>query len=293
MVELFKTLIPQFSHFQEGELINSVNKSVGFQSSIITKSGTPYAGGTAGDLNLARRICVAEAIERASFINVSIKKKVDDLYLLEEYPTTCGFAAGFNVNHTIFRSICEAVERWAWSKWIDDELGIPEVEVNLSSELSQFYSDAFDRVHFFQREIKLSDKLLPSFIGSDFHLSIAIGVKGKGIFPGSRVTTLEDEPWEHSLLEAWRHKIILENEILQSEPETLFDRRIKHFGEDGLDTLSKIRSFSIGEFPRPQLRLLKEVARGKYDISNLYYVWRALCSDYVGWDKGDDTRFVY
>lgn len=295
MIEALKLLIPNFSHFQECEMHDSKGEAIGYQSALITTSTVPFAGGTARDLNTARRICIAEAVERATFLKLirsETKEQLDEL-LLKEYPTTCGFAAGFDERKTTFRATCEAIERWAWSQWIDKGFGLMQVQPQLKTELSSKFEKHFDSVHYFRTHIKLSGKQRPSFVGEDFLFNVVIGVKADGIFPGSRVTTVNDESWEHPLLEAWRHHQIFVNELSKGSLNGLFDRRIKRFGEAGLETLSKVLSLERRKFPSPELCMMKRVATGSLDGLNQYQVWRALCREYIGWHLGDENRFVY
>ncbi len=98
MIEVLKSLIPNFSYIQEHEVKDAFGSIFGFHSTLITTDNHAYAGGTSYDLNEARLICAAEAIERAHFFK-SLKSSVNNpRLLLNEYPTTCGFAAGFEKN---------------------------------------------------------------------------------------------------------------------------------------------------------------------------------------------------
>lgn len=206
MIDLLKVLVSDFSHFQEHAIGESNKNVVGYQSSLITSQNRPFAGGTAAILNHARRICAAEAIERVSFLKALKTPTENKRLLLNEYPTTCGFAAGFEENSTVFRAVCEAVERWAWTKWIDESKGIKRVYPKIEKPLSSYFLDQFDEVFFFQSELAILADGLPLFIPKNLTWTVAIGKKGNGIFPGSRVTTNKDELWEHPLLEAWRFK---------------------------------------------------------------------------------------
>lgn len=294
MVDFLRSLIPSFSHFQEYVISGSDGANIGFQSTLITKSNTPFAGGTGKSIEQARRICTAESIERVYFNRLFRSSETEkNKYLLSEYPTSCGFAAGFDNNNTIFRAVCEAIERWAWSKWIDNKMGLVQVKPNLETELSKYFSEQFDKVIFFQVPIILSGVNRPVFIGQNYRFSVAIGIRDNGIFPGSRVTTETDECWEHCLLEAWRHQVIFNNELRFSEATDIFDRRIQTYGRSGLETIKKLIDLSPVEFPAAKIRLLEEVASSNLGASDRFYVWRALCDDFVGWDRGHENRFIY
>lgn len=292
MVEILKSLIQDFSHIQEYEIKNSQGNTIGFQSTLITKDNFPFAGGTAFDLNLARRICTAESIERAFFFKSFKSEAESSRLLLKEYPTTCGFAAGFNEKKVIFRSICEAVERWAWSMWIDKGLKISRVNPVLNTKLSNYFVDEFDEIIFLKKTLSLDPNLIPEFVSKDLVWSVVLGIKDGGIFPGSRVTTTNDEMWEHALLEAWRHKNIFKNELHEKESRDVFEKRIKYFGNKKDEALKYCEPFKADEFPKPRLRILEKVVAVS-DNEYSYFVFRALCHDYIGWEQGREDRFIY
>lgn len=293
MIEVLKKIVPRFSHIQEYEIKNSFGLTVGFQSTLVTDDNFAFAGGTANDLNLARRICFSEAIERVYFFKSLTSSALSSSLFLDKYPTTCGFAAGFNKEKTIFRAICEAVERWAWSKWIDKKFTISQVKPILNTRLSKHYLECFDEVIFLQSPIKLNSHLVPEYISKNLVWSVALGIKGNGIFPGSRVTTSLDEVWEHPLLEAWRHKLIYENELKNAECKDIFEERIKYFGENKEEALKQCAPFVAINFPEAKLNLMTSVKIEKFDSEISYFVYRALCEDYIGWEHGNESRFVY
>ncbi|MGZ3747366.1 MAG: hypothetical protein ACXVB4_16965 [Pseudobdellovibrionaceae bacterium] len=258
------------------------------------QNSIPFSGGTAKTIDQARRICAAESIERAFFNKLfSSSAEEKNRFFMNEYPTSCGFAAGFDKKFTVYRAVCEAVERWAWSKWIDNKIGLTQVTPKLNTDLSQYFYNQFDKVIFFQVPLSLSEENRPSFIGENFYFSVAIGIKDNGIFPGSRVTTEIDECWEHCLLEAWRHQVIYDNELRLSEPANIFDKRIQFYGQNGIGAIKKLLEIPPGKFPVAKIRLLEEVASSNLDSAHRYHVWRSLCEDFIGWDRGDENRFVY
>lgn len=290
MIDTLRTLIPEFSHFQDTNLSDG-HESVGHQVTMVLKDNTPFAGGTHADLNSARRICAAEAIERAYYLKSQRESNEHhDPLLLRLHPTTCGFAAGFERQATAYRAVCEAVERWCWSKWVDVGLKIERAENPSLSNLTKHLARDFESVIYLQKTITLSSgPLLLPFIPREFQFSVAIGISNGGIFPGSRVTTAEDNCWEHPVLEAWRHLHIFRNELRADQKMDIFDRRIFNFGSVGAVKLHHIlEPKNDGSWPMPALRLNKEIP-----TSGNFFVWRALCDDYVGWELGDESRFVY
>ncbi len=80
-------------------------------------------GGLSNLREHAIRIGISEYIERFEFSRL-LNTSISSQFLLDKFPSTCGFAAGFNSLKTKKRSIAEAVERWCWSKWVDEGLYI-------------------------------------------------------------------------------------------------------------------------------------------------------------------------
>ena len=227
-------------------------------------------------------------IERAHVIIEREKASTEnDPFGLLISPTSCGFAAGFNRESTAFRSVCEAVERWCWSKWIDANIAPASVQLRCASGLQSYFASAFEKVYAFESLVSISSPL-PSFIPKDLKFAAVIGVKDGGIFPGSRVSTIDDDLLTHSLLESWRHLSIFRNELRDSTPTTIIDQRIKQFGRNGERELPIILKLKVGGFPSVNLRFVKEVVKGKP-----YFVWRSLADDFVPWHIGDEKRFVY
>ena len=122
------------------------------------------------------------------------------------------------------------------------------------------------------------------------HLQIGIilGEKNKGIFPGSQVTSLHDDPWQHAFLEAWRHYHLSKNRRVFNKPDILTER-IRYFACHQQKAINQIKCASINDWPIPNIKLQEPY----HDDERRYFLWRALCNDYVGWHLGDETRFVY
>lgn len=291
MVELLRALVPDYSHIEEHNVVGSMGEVIAYQSILMTTGRYPFSGGMAQTLNSARRICAAEAIERACVQELrSDSCEATTQSLLDIYPTSCGFAAGFERPATSFRAVCEAVERWAWSQWIDGDLPIPHVTPAELSPSERYFASAFDRVAFFQIGLDVHSMNRPMHVPQELVFSVAIGVSGAGVFPGSRVTSAKDKAWEHPLLEAWRHLEIFKSDSSLEKSASIFDRRIRAFGVNGIGQLDKLFVLSKArqDWPQAKLRIVRELK-----ATRDYFVWRALCEDFVGWDRGDENRFIY
>lgn len=234
----------------------------------------------------ARRIAIAEAAER-KLVSRLRESNLASEFQLNIHPTTCGFAAGFDTEKTRQRAIAEAIERWAWSKWIDEHFEITkfkEESIKLS-EHGKLISSFFDSVIFLGRTIDTSD--IPDFTDS-VKIGIVIGIKGHGVFPGSRVAVTKDEIWDHALIEAWRH-LEISKKYKGSIKDPFPYGRIFHFAKNANEALIQIDKANKVQWPSPDVSLILE---HQTDIKELY-LWRAIMKDFTSWGAGDQKRFVY
>jgi hypothetical protein len=300
LVQKLLLLNKEVSSLDVSAIVNESKVTVGWDCYFIDKSGRAIAGGTAKDVETAKRIAVAECFERAIFPRLFDDRAVVLNLLLNESPSTSGFAAGFDRRSTAYRSACEAVERWAWSKWIDDGFALPEVRVLPGmTPLARHFLRRFDSHRCFQKTLDVSfDFEFPRKIT----FSVFLGIKGDGVFPGSRVTVNSDESWEHGVVEAVRN---LKNFELglgadgdgigrgaverDGESESIIGRRILFFGKNLGVAEKQISLATRGDWPRPVMRIHREVATGIPEL----FLYRSLCADFVHWHLGDVSRFVY
>jgi hypothetical protein len=282
MINLFN-LVPQFHQLHKSKII-SQNEILGWNITLKNKNGESIGSGTKIELNEAIRIAVAEAIERMLF-----KKCYNNSYLvnklkLDTYNTTCGFAVGFNKEKTRFRSIYEAIERWVWSKWIDENYYIPSVSIDqnfyLLNKLSSFLISHFDKCYYFKKEFIT--------FGTKAHITILICEKGKGVYVGSRFGINEKDNLEHASIEVFRHWLIAKNK--NENPYTFPFNRIKYFSLNKESAFKQIPQISNDKYwPDPVISFSTEIETGIESI----FCYRALCNNYKSWSEGDKTRFVY
>lgn len=286
MIDLVLRVLPEFKNFEEAP-IHFLEKLIGWHSSVMTREGVAASGGCSADRNVARRIALAELIERYTF-KQNVARGVDAL-ILEEFPTSSGFAAGFESTPTKMRAVCEAVERWAISKWIDDGHYLPPIssqQVRLSP-LAKFFASKFDQVLFFSRSFEIDvdgQQVLLKF-------GTVIGINDGGAFPGSRVCSPSEDTWEHALIEAWRHLGMASNKKKTFPKNDFYYDRVFYFARNAQAALDSVNQKPEQiTWPEPRLRLLAKV---EHAVPEGFYVWRALCHDFIGWHLGDKTRFVY
>lgn len=290
--QIIKFYYPEFSEVQEMPILGNNKTILGWHSSVIINDGKAIGSGTAKDRDTARRIAVAESVERGFLLHCSSDDVKSREFMLNLINSSSGFAAGFNNTATGFRSMCESVERWAWSQWIDKSCFITQVTPVISNALTQSLLSRFQSVQFYKTSltVKLGDYLRPLQFG------IILGFTDEGVFAGSRVTSPSDDPWEHAAIEVSRNLHLFShlNSIDESEIQSLtwFQRRILYFGKNRASALKQIPSISS---VKPQTKWPMPVVVFQKNTSPFegVFVWRTLCSNFVPWHLGPDDRFVY
>lgn len=282
----FKSLVPLFHEFQECP-IRKRSTILGWHISAVDQFGESLGGGTHETKETAQRIAIAEAVERAFFQKIFFSEDCRE-FECDSYPSTCGFAAGFSQERTKFRAICEAYERWIWEQWIDHNFFVSEIPRNhlLLTDLQQELLKNFNDVKFFKTTV---EPFHPAHGSLTLDFAVVLGITEQGIFPGSRVSSPQDDLWSHGIVEAVRHWGIAQDlQQKDSAKHNLIDRRILHFSKEKDQALSQIRKAINKQWPIPSLKFVKE-----YKTSSSVYLWRALCNDFRGWHQGDETRFIY
>lgn len=289
LLESLSSLDKRFGGIAEQSIVNAKNEIVGWNYFVNDKDGRTISGGTSSSKETALRIGVAEAFERGLARKCWSSEDLKKDFLLEEFQSTCGFAAGFDDNSTRFRAICEGLERWAWSNWIDHNCHLPEVPApdNLNP-LTKHLLNQFQSFRFYTKDFKL--KVDGNIM--DLRFSLFLGISESGVFPGSRVTTAIDNPWEHALIEAYRN---LKNyNFFKNCPENLDQENIialrSHFFAKNKDlAFEQISKATKLTWSEPEVLLLK---RMNTEIPTVF-LWRCILKDFVSWESGDERRFVY
>lgn len=285
MKESIQAICPEYDHIVETEIYDDEGESIGWHSSAVSSDDLPLSSGSSSTKEIARRIALAELCER-SLVSLISKSINHNDYLMKSFPSTSGFAFGFEVKKTKLRSIAEACERWVWSQWIDKKYIIEKVDIDLGalSKLSKFYLSVFDSVSYFKKTITISiEKRVYSF-----DVGIVLGIKKDGVYPGSRTVLSGDEPWEHSLLEAYRHLKISEKQSKSAFDDIIY-KRIFYFSINKIEAIRQVESAYKTDWPTPDILLMKEY---KVEQEN-FFLWRTLFKNFTSWTDGGESRFVY
>lgn len=284
MIRLLQKYYPDFSRAEDAEIVNE-GRLIGWHCNLFCAADHPIGSGCSKSKDTSRRVAVAEALERGVFRELFSRSPKP--LLLDEFPTTSGFAAGFEEHATKLRAVAEAVERWAWSQWIDEGHFIQGVTLTQTEvgEIGSYFMKEFDSMKFFHKIFEID------FEGAPLKLQfgVSLGIKANGIFAGSRVCSIEESPWEHGIVEAWRH-ILISNRKPVGNTSDIYLARVRHFSENASAALERIDSSKVDSlWPQPRLRMLQRAP----GLPDGLHVWRALCHDFTGWHLGDKTRFVY
>jgi len=251
LLDLIKSELPSFSHIDINPIFDSNQTTIGWNCVSYLSSGFPFSGGTHSNKDTALRICLAEALERTLVKKISKSAEADN-FLIDNFPSTCGFACGFEDEKTRYRAICEGLERWAWSKWIDDGYNIPAVNDQKLDGLSQTLANKFIKQSYFLKRFNFQNLKL--------QLGIFIGETQTGVFAGSRVCTLNEDPWGHATIEAFRNFRNFEVSKIQNIDLSNVDivrLRAIYFGTHNNDAWSQINKANNQKWPEPSIRLIK------------------------------------
>lgn len=280
------SLVPTFSKIEEAEILEpGSHQIVGYQCSVVDSSRWPLGTGTAISREIARSKALSEAIER-SLVRRLNNSSQRDVFLLNEYPSTCGFAVGVNKPAVLQSSLGEAVERWLRSKWIDDGYEVPQVPFpRPNSRLESVLADQFSEVIYFKASLLLD---IGHQVFIPLESGIVVGLKGDGAFVGSGVSFGAGNVWLQALIEAQRHLRIFENRNLLSK-HTADLNAVIYFGMNGTEALRQIGKANRASLPRPKLRICREVD----GLPSGLFCIRSLCHDFIGWHNDDPSRFVY
>lgn len=303
LLSILRNLDNSFGEISEQALFDSEGSLVGWRSYVLDINQEPIGGGTSIDRLKARRIAVAEFIERRTVARLFRNTEQRRNFKLDIIPTTSGFAAGFDRESTRFRSLCEGIERWAWSCWIDKKILMPEISLPELTPLGSFHTKPFFKLKAYQRQIevqvKVHDAIPPQIPPHDreyaqlgnFVFSVLLGLTEQGVFAGSRVTSSHDDPWTHAAIEAWRnhnnYQLAHKNNPNPIGSDWL-EKRVLYFGRSKREALRQIEQAKKSIWPPVQF----DISKGIEAFPGIY-LWRTLCLDCQPWHEGPDHRFVY
>lgn len=286
MLDLMQRLYSQKLSVQEARM--PIEGSVEFwHCSILDEKKFPVSGGFGANRDLARKIAIAEFLERMSYQRIASNIDLHKSWGIDQVSTGCGFAVGFNKENTIIRSVAEAYERWVLSKWIDEDYLIDEVSQDSIycslDPASQFFANQFDNVAFFKKPllIPLSGKIL------NFETAVTVGLKDKGAFIGSTTRIAGGNVWQHPLLESYRHLLGYRN---NPKRDDIFpSNRINFFATNAESALQQIRRSKKVQWPTPKIQL----HRCEHFVDDNYYLARTIVEGWISWNLGPLDRFLY
>jgi hypothetical protein len=282
------SLLSKMSMTIEESLLFQVDGFEYWQSTVVDKDRFPLASGMANNREQARRIACAEFIERTTYFDL---KKEDFATItkwgLDVHPTACGFAAGFDSTNVAHRSICEALERWVMSLWIDDHYYIEklnEAKINDSVDpFSRFLVSHFDRIEYYLKTVivPFDSMFLQIQVGQ------TLGIKGKGVFPGSSAQIGDGNIWQHALLESYRHLMAVKNNPIQGNqfPEN----RVRYFAENAETAFKAVNRAHKKDWPLPAVSVHQLMQVSGENI----FVARTIFNGWKSWSEGPLDRFLY
>ncbi|MGZ3775668.1 MAG: hypothetical protein ACXVCY_17970 [Pseudobdellovibrionaceae bacterium] len=282
MLHFLKELNSKLTEIQESAILDKNGNQVAWHCTTVLDTKQGYSGGFHKNLNTARKIAVSEFIERNIVKHFSLQRPKE--WQFDKVPTGCGFAVGFNKDATVFRSLCEAIERWTLSKWIDENFLMEKVNPTLNSVSSNFFASTFENVEYYLHEIPMNvsgNKVAIISVGA------VVAQMNDGIFLGSRASLDLHDVWEHALLEAYRHLLIFRNGL---ESSIFPFNRIFYFAKNKNDALKQINSKKRNFLPMPSIDF-QRVEPLPQDEG--IFIARTILSGGKPWHLGPVSRFLY
>lgn len=269
--------------------IKGSDNEIYWHCTILNNKSIPIGSGFSNDRNLSRKIAVAEYLEDTQYQSIcNSTEQEKENWGLNKISTGCGFAAGFEVKMTQLRSVAEAVEKWALSKWIDEGYVLKVNEsasiLSESAYATKYFSDFFDKTSFFEKEliVPFENKLLTIYLG------VAVSELNNGIFIGSSAGYQKKHIWQHSLLECFRNYQVSSQPIKVSEfyfPEN----KIRFFAQNRNIAIEQIQKANKLDWPMPKIIL----HRVQGFESDQYFLARTIIDGWKSWDEGPIERFLY
>jgi hypothetical protein len=266
--------------FGEFQIENYKFMDYGFFSNFKSQDGKLWGTGFRQKKEESVNVSVSEAVERYTFFEAYNNK----MALTPQFPTSCGFAAGTNREKAYLRSVLEGLERWAISQWIDFNYHI-EIYSDENDHIFSPFIEKFDRVTRYLLHFNKNDHEVPF----DTILGICICEKDDGVYMGSRACHSGDNPWEHSMLEAWINMNNVINLTLVQNNFDFIEQRIFFFSKNKKIGLNSIPLKNIKRWPKAEVLYSNQISKE----TSPFFVFRTIFKDYKPWHLGTKDRFVY
>lgn len=280
--ELLSELNLSVCEYHISEIKDKSDNILGYHSTVMDSLETPIAGGFATSLNEANKIALAEFIERKTVKRFAAESKSKKEWHLDKLQTGCGFAVGFDKRNTLLRSICEGVERYVLSQWIDNKKPLRKVNPPLSQIGNYFYAQ-FESVDFYHVEVPFVSERSAFSV----HIGATVGLSEKGAFLGSNAQVGPCDLWTHALLESFRHFLLSVN----TETKDIFPYNRVHF-------FSKNKEIALKSIPRGPIKKLAAPSISFSKIEQLQedpsvFIARTIFHGWRRWSEGNEDRFLY
>lgn len=252
-----------------------------FHVTCVDPSGLHRGSGFHLNRAIAKKIAFIELNERYMVDQIYSNSTLKREWMLDYDGSCSGFAAGYDRNRTWTRSFLESVERWALTKWADENYAIPQINV----ENSDFLNVEIRR--FFQCNSSYVLNL-PLLYNNNRILSISVAVflgwTSEGVFAGYGTKENTADAISHAQIEAYRNFVIHKNQPARDEFPY---NRISYFATNRSVAEKAILKKKEKVWPSPKIKLSKHER-----IENLWLA-RTILSDWEPWQSGQIERFLY
>lgn len=246
----------------------------------------PFVGSGFGEtLELAKKKAFSELNERYIVCQLNNNYIENDPWGLKFDGSCSGFALGYSREKTILRSICEAIERWTLSKWIDEGLNLNQTEDLKKLDL---YQNAIAKhfshctSYFKVIPVNLHDKIIQVYV------TVVLAWTKQGVFAGYGSKLNLYDSLNHAAIEALRNFLIDKN---QQKRDFFPYNRITFFANNRELAESIINTNTTksetSKWPFPTLKVCHT------EQFHDFWVTRTIFNDWQPWQLGTEKRFLY
>lgn len=266
---------------EDSELIWEISDLAGgFHVNCVDPLSAVTGSGFALSMETAKQKAFCELNERILYSQLLRREDLKAAWGFDFDRSGSGFAAGFSPEKTTFRSLCEGIERWALSQWIDGGYALSEIGAPEDSYLITHIQTIFDKVDCLTAEVPLllNQKIMK------IHVSVVLAWLGDGVFVGYGTKASQKESLEHASVESLRNWLIFKN---QEKRRQFPFNRIEFFARHADVARNAISEKREVAWPVPTIRLFRTEKFGEIHLA------RSIFEGWTPWQHGPLERFLY
>ncbi len=268
-------------HLESDDLVWEIaDLAGGYHVNCVDSKSEATGSGFDFSKEMAKQKAFCELNERSLYFQLLQQDDLKATWGFDVDSSVSGFAAGLTAEKTAFRSLCEGLERWTLSHWIDNGFALRKIPAPEDRPVVRHTQESFERVDFQTTEVPLviDQKIMK------IHVSVALAWKGGGVFVGYGTKSSQDESLEHACVESLRNWLIFKN---QKKRSRFPYNRIEYFAHHAEAAVAAIGGKREVAWPVPTIRLFRNEKFGDICLA------RTIFEGWIPWQNGPVERFLY